>query len=64
MPLKVSAVPADEPEIKREAVKLVQGGLKCSQVGRDLRLKDNIVSRRVRESAADPTHSIPGKGMG
>ena len=52
-----------EPEFKREAVKLVKGGLTCSQAGRDLGLKGNIVSRWVRESAADPTHSFPGKGI-
>lgn len=52
-----------EPEFKREAVKLVLGGLTCSQVGRDLGLKGNIVSRWVRESQSDPTHSFPGKGV-
>jgi transposase len=52
-----------EPEFKREAVKLVKGGLTCSQVGRDLGLKGNTVSRWVRESEADPTHAFPGNGI-
>jgi transposase len=49
-----------EPEFKREAVKLVKGGLTSSQVARDLGLKSNLVSRWVRESKSDPTHSFPG----
>jgi transposase len=52
-----------EPEFKREAVKLVKGGLSSSQVARELGLKSNMVSRWVRESKADPTHSFPGKGI-
>ena len=52
-----------EPEYKREAVKLVKGGLSSSQVARDLGIASNLVSRWVRESESDPTHSFPGKGV-
>jgi len=52
-----------EPEFKREAVKLVKGGLSSAQVARDLGLKSNMVSRWVREAEADPGHSFPGKGV-
>ena len=52
-----------KPEFKREAIKLVKGGLGCSQVARDLGIASNLVSRWVRESQADPVHSFPGKGV-
>ena len=52
-----------KPEFKREAVKLVKGGLTCSQAARDLGIASNLVSRWVRESESDPAHSFPGKGV-
>ena len=52
-----------KPEFKREAIKLVRGGLSSSQVARDLGIAANMVSRWVRESQSDPTHSFPGKGV-
>jgi transposase len=54
---------AYKPEFKHEAVKLVKGGLSSAQVARDLGVHSNMVSRWVRESQADPSHSFPGKGI-
>ncbi len=52
-----------KPEYKREAVKLVKGGLTASQVARDLGIKANMVSRWVREAEKHPVQAFPGKGV-
>lgn len=49
-------------EFKREAVKLVRGGLTASEVARDLGLASNLVGRWVREDRADPHQAFPGQG--
>ena len=49
-------------EFKREAVRLVQGGLTASQVAGDLGLVANIVARWVREDQGDPGQAFPGQG--
>jgi transposase len=49
-------------EFKREAVRLVKGGLTASQVARDLGLVANIVARWVREDQGDPSQAFPGQG--
>jgi transposase len=51
-------------ELKLEAVKLVtERGMKASQVGRDLDIGVNVVSRWVREAQADKAHAFPGRGQ-
>ena len=49
-------------EFKREAVKLVKGGLTASEVARDLGLVSNMVARWVREDQANPARAFPGQG--
>jgi len=49
-------------EFKREAVRLVKGGLMASQVARDLGLAANIVARWVREDGVAPEQAFPGQG--
>lgn len=48
---------------KREAVKLVEGGLTPAQVGRDLNIRGNLISRWVREMEQDPAQAFPGQGV-
>lgn len=51
-------------EFKLEAVKLVtERGMTASQAGRDLGIAANIVSRWVREAAADKKLVFPGRGQ-
>lgn len=51
-------------EFKLEAVKLVtERGMTASQVGRDLGISPNIVSRWVREAAEDKKQAFPGRGQ-
>lgn len=50
-------------EYKREAVKLVRGGLTASQVGRDLGVRGNLVARWVREDEEDTQQAFPGQGQ-
>ena len=50
-------------EYKREAVKLVRGGLTASEVGRDLGVRGNLVARWVREHQADAQQAFPGQGQ-
>jgi transposase len=52
-----------EAEFKREAVKLVQGGLTAAEVGRDLGIRGNLISRWVREASASPQQAFPGNGV-
>ena len=49
-------------EYKREAVKLVRGGMSASEVGRDLGVRGNLVSRWVREESKDAAKAFPGQG--
>ena len=49
-------------EFKREAVRLVKGGLTASQVARDLGVVGNVVARWVREDQGDPDRAFPGQG--
>ena len=49
-------------EFKREAVRLVKGGLTASEVARDLGLVSNMVARWVREDQAHPAQAFPGQG--
>jgi len=49
-------------EFKREAVKLVRGGLNASQVARDLGVGLNVVSRWVREDGTGAGQAFPGQG--
>lgn len=51
-------------EFKLEAVKLViERGVSCAQVGRDLGIGQNAISRWVREARADKAHAFPGRGQ-
>lgn len=51
-------------EFKLEAVKLVtERGMTASQVGRDLGISPNIVSRWAREAAEDKKQAFPGRGQ-
>ena len=51
-------------DLKLEAVKLVtERGMKASQVGRDMDIGVNVVSRWVREAQADKGHAFPGRGQ-
>jgi transposase len=52
-----------EAEFKREAVKLVQSGLSAAQVGRDLSVRGNLISRWVREASESPQQAFPGNGV-
>ena len=52
-----------EAEFKREAVKLVQGGLSAAEVGRDLSIRGNLISRWVREASESPQQAFPGNGV-
>jgi len=49
-------------EFKREAVRLVRGGLTASEVARDLGLVPNMVAGWVREGQAHPAQAFPGRG--
>ena len=49
-------------EYKREAVKLVRGGLSAAHVGRDLGIGTNMVARWVREASQDAVEAFPGQG--
>ena len=49
-------------EFKREAVRLVKGGLTASQVARDLGLVANIMARWVREDQGGWAQAFPGQG--
>lgn len=51
-------------EFKLEAVKLVrERGVSAAQAARDLGIGQNVVSRWVRESAADQAQAFPGRGQ-
>ena len=51
-------------EFKLEAVKLVlERGVSAAQVGRDLGIHQNVVSRWVREARADKKQAFPGRGQ-
>lgn len=51
-------------EFKLEAVKLVsERGMTASQAGRDRGITANIVSRWVREAAADKKQAFPGRSQ-
>jgi transposase len=51
-------------EFKLEAVKLVkERGVSASQAARDLGIGQNVMSRWVREAAADKTQAFPGRGQ-
>ena len=50
-------------EFKREAVKLVRGGMSSSEVGRDIGVRGNLVSRWVREESTDAVQAFPGQGQ-
>jgi transposase len=51
-------------ELKLEAVKLVtQRGMSATQVGRDMDIGANVVSRWVREAKSDKVHAFPGRGQ-
>ena len=51
-------------ELKLEAVKLVrERGMRALQVGRDMDIGANAVSRWVREAQADKEHAFPGRGQ-
>jgi transposase len=50
-------------EFKVEAVRLVrEGGVTAAQAARDLGVHPKLLRRWVKEFAADPQHSFPGKG--
>jgi transposase-like protein len=50
-------------DFKREAVRLVtEGGLSIAQVGRDLGLNDNMVSRWKKEAEQNGRRAFPGQG--
>ena len=49
-------------EYKREAVKLVQGGLTLAQAGRQLGIRGNMIGRWLRELRKDPVDAFPGNG--
>lgn len=50
------------PEYKREAVKLVHGGLTIAEAARQLGIAGNLVGRWVRETREDPVEAFPGPG--
>jgi transposase len=51
-------------EFKLEAVKLVvDRGVACAQVARDLDIGQNVISRWVREAKADKAQAFPGRGV-
>ena len=51
-------------EYKRETVRLVtERGVAVVQAARDLGLNATVLSRWVREHAADPAHAFPGEGQ-
>jgi transposase len=51
-------------EFKLEAVKLVtERGISATQVGKDLGIGVNVVSRWVREARADKSQAFPGRGV-
>jgi transposase len=51
-------------ELKLEAVKLVtERGMSATQVGRDMDIGANVVSRWVREAKSDKVHAFPGRGQ-
>ena len=51
-------------EFKLEAVKLVnERGVKVAQAARDLGIGGNVLSRWVREAAADKGSAFPGRGV-
>jgi transposase len=51
-------------EFKLEAVKLIkERGVSAAQAARDLGVGQNVVSRWVREAAADAQHAFPGQGQ-
>ena len=50
-------------EFKLEAVKLVrERGVSVAQAARNLDLHVNVLSKWVREQAADPLQAVPGNG--
>lgn len=50
-------------QFKLEAAKLVrERGVSVSQAARDLDLHENVLSKWVREQAADPGSAFPGHG--
>lgn len=50
-------------EFKLEAVRMVvEGGLRVSEVARDLDLRPNMLRRWQREFEADQRQSFPGQG--
>jgi transposase len=51
-------------EFKLEAVKLVrERGVSAAQAARDLGIGNNVMSRWVREAAADKAQAFPGRGQ-
>jgi transposase len=51
-------------EFKFEAVKLVrERGVSAAQAARDLGIGTNVMSRWVREAAADKGQAFPGRGQ-
>jgi transposase len=51
-------------EFKLEAVRLVKDrGVSVAQAARDLDVHENVLSKWVRELAADPQQAFPGQGM-
>jgi len=51
-------------EYKQAAVKQVlDRGIPCAQVARELGLRANILNRWVRENQADPLQAFPGQGQ-
>ena len=51
-------------EFKLEAVKLVRDrGVSAAQAARDLGVRQNVLSRWVREAAADEQQAFPGHGQ-